>query len=253
MASSTVRHIYQVLHTALEKAVDLEYIPRNAATRCELPREEQQEVRPLDDEQVAALLEAAKGTDVEYLITVALFTGLRQSELLGLTWADIDFDGGVIHVNKQLARPSFRAGGLFQTTKSGKPRTISPAPAVFKALKRQRAQQAEMQLRAGPMWDNPHSLVFTTEVGGPFNQQRADRGFKAALAAAGLSGFHFHSMRHTYAVNSIRAGEDIKTIQLNLGHATAAFTLDKYGHVTDRMKKDSAARMENFIKDVMKL
>lgn len=60
-------------------------------------------------------------------------------------------------------------------------------------------------------------------------------------------------MRHTYAVNSIRTGEDIKTIQLNLGHATAAFTLDKYGHVTDRMKKDSAARMENFIKDVMKL
>lgn len=82
---------------------------------------------------------------------------------------------------------------------------------------------------------------------------QADRGFKAALITAGLSGFHFHSLRHTYAVNSIRAGEDIKTIQLSLGHATAAFTLDKYGHVTDRMKKDSAARMERFIKDVMKL
>lgn len=253
MVPSTVRHIYQVLHTALEKAVELDYIPRNPATRCELPRQEQQEVHPFNDEQAAALLEAAKGTDVEYLLPVALFTGLRQSELLGLTWADIDFDGGAISVNKQLARPSFRAAGLFQTTKSGKPRTITPAPAVFRALKHQRARQAEMQLRAGPLWDNPHGLVFTTKIGGPFNQMQADRGFKAALTTAGLSGFHFHSLRHTYAVNSIRAGEDIKTIQLSLGHATAAFTLDKYGHVTDRMKKDSAARMERFIKDVMKL
>ena len=65
--------------------------------------------------------------------------------------------------------------------------------------------------------------------------------------------FRFHELRHTFAVNSIRAGDDIKTIQGNLGHATAAFTLDIYGHVTEAMKQDSAARMETFIKDVMKL
>ena len=125
--------------------------------------------------------------------------------------------------------------------------------AVFAALKRQRIRQAEQQLKAGPMWDNPHGLVFTTETGAPFNQRMADRGFRNTLAAAGLSGFHFHSLRHTYAVNALRAGEDIKTVQASLGHASAAFTLDKYGHVTDRMRKDSAARMERFIKDVMKL
>ncbi len=111
----------------------------------------------------------------------------------------------------------------------------------------------EMQLKAGPVWSNPHDLVFTIADGGPLNQWKAEKGFRDAAAVAGLSGFHFHSLRHTYAVNAIRAGDDIKTVQGNLGHATAAFTLDRYGHLTERMKQDSAARMENFIKSVMKL
>lgn len=253
LAPATVRNIHQVLHTALEKAVELDYIPKNPATRCELPRKEQQEVMPLNDDQAAALLAAAKGRDIEYLVTVALFTGLRQSELLGLTWDAIDFEGGAIFINKQLRRPEYREKELFQTPKSGKPRTIIPAAAVFNALRHQWARQAEKQLKAGPLWSNPHGLVFTTEDGGPLSQSMVIHKFKAVVATAGLSGFHFHSLRHTFAVNSIRAGEDIKTIQASLGHATAAFTLDKYGHVTDRMKQDSAARMDSFIKDVMKL
>lgn len=81
----------------------------------------------------------------------------------------------------------------------------------------------------------------------------AEMDFSAIRDAAGLSWIHFHDLRHTYAVNSIRAGDDIKTIQGNLGHATAAFTLDVYGHVTDAMKQDSAARMERFIRDVLRL
>ncbi|MCI8399023.1 MAG: site-specific integrase [Oscillibacter sp.] len=253
LAPSTVKHHTQVLRTALEKAVDLDYIPHNPAARCELPRMEQDEVRPFDDQQAAALLEAAKGTAVEHLLVVDLFTGLRMSELLGLTWDCVDFAKGTIYVNKQLSRSIYHTKGPFQTPKNDKIRTITPAPQVFAALKRQRVRQAEQQLKAGAVWSNPHNLVFTTEIGTPFNQRRADRGFHKTLAAAGLSGFHFHSLRHTFAVNSLRAGEDIKTVQTNLGHASAAFTLDKYGHVTERMKEDSAARMECFIKDVLKL
>ena len=250
---ATVRLIHGVLHMALEKAVDLEYLPRNPAGKCILPKAEQEEPRPLDDEQATALLRAVEGGNMEHLITVALFTGLRLSELLGLTWDAIDYDNGTISINKQLSRQEDRAAGLFQSPKSGKFRTIHPAPAVFTALKRQWRRQLEMQLKAGPLWSNPHGLVFTVEDGGPVNQWKAEKGFRVAAAAAGLNGFHFHCLRHTYAVNAIRAGDDIKTVQTSLGHATAAFTLDKYGHVTDCMKKDSAARMENFIKNVMKL
>ncbi len=133
------------------------------------------EVHPLNDEQAAALLAAAKDTNVEYLLAVALFTGLRQSELLGLTWDAIDFTAGVIRVNKQLARAAYRTEGPFQSPKSGKARTITPAPAVMAALRKQRARQSETQLKAGPFWDNPYGLVFTTETGAPFNQRRGER------------------------------------------------------------------------------
>ena len=253
LSPASVRLAYKVLHMALEKAVELDYIPRNPAARCELPRLDQKEIHPLDDQQVAALLASAKGSDLEYLVRVALFTGLRLSELLGLTWDAVNFQRGTVHVNKQLARLEHRAAGLFISPKSGKARTITAAPSAMAALKHQQARQAEMQLRVGPMWDNPHRLVFTSALGGPLEHWNAESGFKRLAGVAGLEGVRFHDTRHTYAVNAIRAGDDIKTIQGNLGHATAAFTLDRYGHFTERMRQDSAARMEGFIKDVLGL
>ena len=253
LSPASVRLSYKILHQALKKAIDLGYIARNPAAKCELPRLEQKEVHPLDDQQVATLLQAAKGGKLENLVTVALFTGMRMSELLGLTWDTVDLHQGTINVNKQLARPMHRAQGLFTSPKSGKGRVITAAPTAIRALKAQKRRQAEMQLRAGPMWNNVPGLVFTSELGGPLEQTQVEHRFKALSAVAGLEGMRFHDTRHTYAVNAIRAGDDIKTIQGNLGHATAAFTLDKYGHFTERMKQDSAARMESFIKDVLNL
>ena len=253
LSPQTVRMVHQVLHLALEKAVDLEYIPKNPAARCVLPKKAQKEIVPLDDGQAAALLAAAKGSDLEHLVTVALFTGMRLSELLGLTWDSVDMEQGTITVDKQLSHVSAQKSSLFTSPKSGKPRTLTPAPSVLAALKAQRRRQLEAQLRAGPEWNNPHGLVFTNATGGPIGQQLLNGRFRKLTAAAGLEGVRFHDLRHTYAVNAIRAGDDIKTIQGNLGHATAAFTLDKYGHLTDRMKQDSAARMEGFIKEVLEL
>lgn len=253
LAPGSVRLVYQVLHTALEKAVDLNYIPRNPSARCELPRRDRKEIHPLDDGQMVALLEAAKGTPLENLITLALFTGLRQSELLGLTWDAVDFYRGAIHVDKQLARTEHRAGGLFASPKSGKGRVVMAAASAMTALKRQRRRQSEMQLKAGPLWDNPHRLIFTTAQGGPLDQRTVDYQFQRIVAAAGLEGVRFHDTRHTYAVNAIRAGDDIKTVQGNLGHASASFTLDVYGHISEAMQKASAARMEDFIKGVLSL
>ena len=253
LSPASVRLAYKVLHMALEKAVKLEYIPKNPATGSELPKLEQKEIHPLDDQQVAELLNAAKGGDIEYLIIAALFTGCRLSELLGLTWDAVNFKQGTITINKQLARPEHRGATPFISPKNGKPRTISPATSVMATLKRQQRRQIEQQLKAGPLWDNPYHVVFSTEIGEPLDQWKAERGFSAVLDAAGLVGVRFHDLRHTYAVNAIRAGDDIKTIQGNLGHASAAFTLDRYGHFTERMKQDSATRMEGFMKNVLNL
>lgn len=254
LSPASVQLAYKVLHSALQKAVELEYIPRNPAAHCELPKVEREEIHPLDDAQAAALLNAAKGSRLEQLVGVALFTGMRLSELLGLTWDAVDMAAGTISVNKQLERPELRRGlSPFISPKNGKPRTITAAPSVFALLRRQRARQAEAQLRAGEVWENAHNLVFTDETGGPWLHGAIDRQFRQLTHMAGLEGVRFHDLRHTYAVNAIRAGDDVKTIQGNLGHASAAFTLDKYGHFTERMQRDSAQRMEGFIQDVLKL
>ncbi len=217
LAPASVRLAYKVLYQALKKAVALHYIPQNPAEGCTLPRLEQEEIKPMDDKQITALMNAAQGTEVEQLIKTALFTGCRLSELLGLTWDCVGRD--TITISKQLAQPEQRADGPFISPKNGKSRTLTPA----------------------------------TETGAPFDQWRAEAAFKSVLAAAELHGIRFHDLRHTYAVNAIRAGDDIKTVQGNLGHASAAFTLDRYGHFTERMKQDSAARMEGFIRGVLNL
>lgn len=253
-SSATVRRIYSVLYSALEKAVKLDYILKNPAADCEIPRLEQKEIHPLDDQQITALLNAAKGGNLEYIITIALFTGLRQSELLGLTWDCVDFNAGTININKQLIRPGLKKeNGLFIPPKNGKSRTIVPALQVMEIFQLQKCKQAKLQLKAGPLWENAHNLVFTNEIGEPLNQICLKTKFNAVVSAAGLQPIRFHDLRHTYAVNAIRAGDDIKTVQGNLGHASAAFTLDKYGHFTERMKQDSANRMEGFIKNVLNL
>lgn len=253
LSPASVSLAHRVLHVALEKAVQLEYIPRNPANNCILPKEEKKDIEPLDDAQAAILLAASKGTDMEHIISVALFTGLRMGEISGLTWDSIDLKKGVITVDKQLVRTSHKTDKVFMSPKSGKSRTITVAPSVIATLKKQQIRQIEMRFKAGAAWSTEYNLVFTQEDGRPFYQWKIAKNFQVLLKDAGLEGIRFHDLRHTYAVNAIRAGDDIKTIQGNLGHTTAAFTLDKYGHFTERMKQDSAARMESFIKDVLNL
>ena len=253
ISPGTIRLAYKVLHVALEKAVQLEYIPRNPSAKCILPKEEAKDIQPLDDAQSAILLAASKGTDLEHIISVALFTGLRMSEIVGLTWDSVDLKKGVITVDKQLVRPSQKIDKVFISPKGGKTRIIAVAPSVVATLKKQQKRQLEMRIKAGMAWSNENNLIFTQEDGQPFYQWKLAKSFQVILDDADLQGVRFHDLRHTYAVNAIRAGDDIKSIQGNLGHATAAFTLDKYGHFTERMKQDSASRMETCIKDVLNL
>ena len=134
-------------------------------------------------------------------------------------------------------------------TKNSKARTITAAPFVMAYLKQRKITQLEDRLRAGAMWHNSN-LVFTDEIGRHITKPTLYRAFKKAAASIGRPDARFHDLRHSYAVAAIRSGDDIKTVQGNLGHATAVFTLDVYGHVTDQMKQESAARMEAFIKSV---
>ncbi|MEG0377180.1 MAG: tyrosine-type recombinase/integrase [Eubacterium sp.] len=108
-------------------------------------------------------------------------------------------------------------------------------------------KQAENRLKAGSAWSNPESFVFTNELGGFIRHGTLSTHFKKVVTAAGLSHLRFHDLRHSFAVISLQVGDDIKTIQENLGHHSAAFTLDTYAHVSEAMRKESSKRMDLFI------
>lgn len=135
------------------------------------------------------------------------------------------------------------------SAKNGKSRTIALPSTVITILKQHKIQQTLARLQAGELWENS-DFVFTNEVGHHVSPNSVYNQYKRIVASIGLPQARFHDLRHSYAVAAIQSGDDIKTVQGNLGHATASFTLDVYGHVTDQMKQNSAARMEKFIEKV---
>ena len=228
-----------------DTAVKIGYIRTNPADRPELPRAERQEVQPLEGEQITMFFQAAKGSPSEPLFFVAIYTGMRLSELLGLQWKCVDFKKGSIKIDKQLllkrGKGTERA---FGSTKNGKARTIKPAPAVMDMLNSVRLSQAESKMKAGALWRNEMGLVFTDEIGDAIPHATVEHRFKRIVTSIGLPDRRFHDLRHTYATEGIRLGIPVKTVSESLGHYSAAFTMDVYGHVTEEMQNDAAARIQ---------
>lgn len=246
----SVKNIHGVLHQALKQAVRLGYIRANPTDACTLPRIEKRQVEPLDAPEIKRLLDVLGDDLYSVIIKIDLFTGMRSGEILGLQWACVDFDRGTITVDKQLRHPKTKDEPYtLASVKNDKARTVQPAPYVMQLLKQRRREQVEQRVRAGATWSDYGlpDLVFTYENGKYVNANIVLRHLKKKLEEAGLPDKRFHDLRHTYAVSSLQAGDDVKTVQENLGHHTAAFTLDQYGHVTESMRQASARRMEAFI------
>lgn len=190
-----------------------------------------------------------------------LFTGLREAEATGLTWDCVDFKAGTVKVCKQLQKRPLKDGGFtFAPLKNDKVRILKPAPFVMELLERRKKEQAAQRLRAGQLWhgwntteERKTALVFTTATGGNLSPQTVYNHYKKLAVQIGAPDSRVHDLRHTFAVLSLQNGDDVKTVQGNLGHATAAFTLDVYGHVSEKMKEDSAAQMQCYIKAISEL
>ena len=250
LSPKTVRNIHGVLHRTLEQAKLLGYIRVNPADAAVTPRVEKKQVEALDAEDVGKFLAAIKGSKYEYPLFVAIFTGLRQGELLGLTWDCVDFERCLLLINKQHNRVKGDTEFRFASLKNDKARVLTAADEVMEVLKLQKERQTAWAAALGDGWSNPDHLVFTTEFGRYINNKILYQNFKRIMRKLGKPDLRFHDLRHTYAVNSLRAGDDIKTVQENLGHATASFTLATYAHATPGMKRESAKRMTEFIRSV---
>lgn len=245
LSPKSVRNIHGVLHKALGKAVVLGYIPQNPAGYCELKKAPKPEIVPLDPQQLVPYVRAAQDDSLGNMLTVVVFTGMRRGELMGLCWEQANFAAGSILIDRQMAKGE---DSLFHlaTTKSSKSRLIYPARIAMDALRNEKQQQLQNMQAYTEYFDNPHNLVFTTADGTPINKDTLRRHHKQVLSSAGLPDIRLHDLRHSYAVTALQAGDDIKTVQESLGHATASFTLDVYTHALDGMKKKSASNIQRF-------
>ena len=252
LAPKTIKNINGVLHRALDQAVLLGYIKANPCQGVVLPRGESPEMHPLTENEIVSFLDAIKDSPYRMLLTIDLFTGMRQGEIMGLTWDRVDFKAGTILIDRQLLHEK-KKGGIYKfgPPKNGHSRTITPAKRVMEMLQAHKKQQAQARLKAGELWDDRiPGLVFTNEFGRNFSNTTLSHTVSRTGKKIGVDGLRFHDLRHSYAVASIRAGDDVKTLQHNLGHATAAFTLDKYAHYTEDMRRDSSARMDAFMSSI---
>mgnify|MGYP003002199036 FL=1 len=252
LSPKTIKNVHGVLHRALEQAQKMGYIRNNPLAAVTLPRIEKKQIKPLEDDELCAFLKEIRGDPYELVYFVTVFTGLRQGEVLGLTWDCVNFEKHTLLINKQHGKKKGTCAYCFSSLKNDRPRLIEAADGVMDALKKQQIRQQRWAARLKDDWENSDNLVFTTETGRYLCNQTVYLAFKKVMRRLHLDATRFHDLRHTYAVNSLRSGDDIKTVQENLGHQTAAFTLDVYAHATSSMKHESANRMDQYIHNVTK-
>ena len=247
LAPRTVNYIHQTLHKALRQAVADGLVPRNVASVVRAPRPAKKEMRFLDLEQAEALLEAARGDRLEALYVLAIRTGMRQGELLGLRWSDVDLETGTLHVRRTLA--STKGGvAVYNPPKSGKGRGLMLSEKTIEALRRHKAAQNEQRLQLGGLWED-HDLVFPDPWGKPTRRWTLDRrSFVPLLERAGLAGaITFHGLRHTFATMMLKGGINVKVVSEMLGHADVALTLNVYSHVLPGMQVEAARKIDELL------
>jgi integrase len=194
-------------------------------------------------EEAEAFLASTREHPAHALYVLALTTGMRQGELLGLKWADVDLGAGVLAVRRTLQRQRGR-GLVFEEPKTAKSRrSIRLSQRAIAALRAHHDRQAFDRRAAGGEWQD-QDLVFCDATGGPLDPSYQTATFKRATAVAGLSTIRFHDMRHTAATILLSRGVYVKLVSELLGHATIVLTLDTYSHLIPAMHGDAAAAMD---------
>jgi integrase len=251
-----VRGIHVVAHKAMKQALRWDLVPRNPASGAQPPRSSGTEVTPLTREQARRLLGtlSTEGDRLVALYAVALATGFRIGELLGLRWQDValdsDHSGGELRVRRTLVRTRPKregyAGYAFGTPKGGTGRSVRFKAGAARHLRLHKARQLEEKLRLGTAYTDS-DLVFTKEEGRILPFWKVWRHFAALRERSNLPKLSFHTLRHTAATLMLENGEHPKVVQEMLGHASISQTLDTYSHVTPNMQSGAAERLDSVL------
>jgi len=244
LSPRTVQYIHVTLHKALKQALADGLIPRNATEAVRPPQIRKEEIRPLTAEQVKMLFKAVRDDRLESLYILAVHTGLRQGELLGLKWGDVDLEAGTLQVRRTLT--TAKGGPVLSAPKTkGSRRTVKLSQTALEILKSHLERQLMEIDQAGDLW-HEKGLIFATESGEFLNRHYiTTHRFKPLLKRAGLPQIRFHDLRHTCATLLLLKNVNPKIVSEMLGHSSIAITLDTYSHVLPNMQNEAATAMED--------
>lgn len=231
---------HTVLHRALKVAVKSEVISRNPCDAAERPQAQKRDITPLDNSQAQILLKAIENHRLNALFLLAIDSGLRQGELNGLKWEDVDLVGGVVFVRRTIVQVKEEFIINPPKTAKGK-RRVEICAMTVEALRHHKARMMqEGRLAAG--W------VFVSQTGKFLRRNSVRKSLLAILKGAGLPVIRFHDLRHTCATLLMAGGTHIKVVQERLGHSQIAITLDTYSHVLPTMQREAANTMQGILK-----
>ena len=239
LAPKTVLYHHRIISEALEHAVRQGELVRNCAKLVDPPRPKRAKVNTLTRDDSIRFLEAARESQYFYLFAIALGTGARLGELLALIWRNVDMERGNITIDATL----YREGSEWyrKQPKSGRSRNV-PLPPSFMPYLRDYRTTIESERASIGLALSQDDFVFHTAQGKPLDRHSVSRGFARVLNLSGLPHIRFHDLRHTHASLMLQDGNSAKVVSERLGHASAAFTLDTYGHVMPGIQEDAAAR-----------
>lgn len=255
LSPKTIKNMHDMLHKALNQAVYLDMLVKNPADFVVLPKKKKPEMRFFTVDEQKKLQEAIKGDKLEMAVLLDLYTGMRQGELLSLTWENvhIDLDGNsYVKVVQTLNRiknpdPNGERCTILMINEPKTPHSVRTIPLlsdIAERLEKYREEQADYHKQHG--YPAPE-FVFTSTTGTLIEPRDFQRDFKKLLKKNGIRDVNVHGMRHTYAVRALESGMSVKTLSAILGHSSSAFTMDVYCHVTEEFKNDEVSRMKNFL------
>jgi integrase len=247
LSATSVQCHFAVLREALRHAVRWGLLAQDPTNSVDPPRRRQRSMNVWDEEQVRLFLAEARRSSEHYcLYLTAIFTGMRQGELLGLRWCDVDFLLGTASIQQTMYRLGTTI--LFNEPKTSRGRRLVALPASLIAdLRVHKKGQVEMRSVLGTEYKD-HDLVFSQPNGKPLHAHNiAQRDFRRVIERAGLPRIRFHDLRHTHATHLLRAGVHPKVVQERLGHSTPAFTLAVYSHVLPGMQEEAAEAISSRI------
>jgi integrase len=261
LSAKTTKNLFTMMKTAMEQAKENDLIKKNFLDGVKLPKIEQQEMRVLSIDEQQKLIKAVQGSSepTAFGINLALFTGVRLGELLGLKWENVDFNNKKIYIKETVSRlKNFDENATNATTLQSKKstktqsskRSIDLLDELCDDLKDYKKNIDE--IKTNFLGFNPEGFVFVNQTGGIMDPRTYQDIFKRHLKMAGVSDANFHSLRHTFATRAIEQGMDILVLSKILGHAQPSTTLNKYGHVLPDHKKESMDKLSGLYESSVK-